>query len=194
MSRASLRGEQDELRTRMRAAGMSHDEIAVEFARRYRYRPRAAHRHARGWTQTQAANHINAHAARAGLDPAGAAPMTGPKLSEVENWPLPNNRRRPTPSSSPCSPRSMTPAFTTSSTSTTVNTYPQLICSSSAAPIAPASTFIAICRYLVCLPTAGFRSSRASWLHARRLRRISGCHGRRSGLGHRCSAKPQARR
>ncbi|WP_241883011.1 helix-turn-helix transcriptional regulator [Frankia sp. KB5] len=81
----------------MRAGGMSHDEIAVEFARRYHYRPRAAHRHARGWTQDQAADHINAHAARSGLDPDGTAPMTSPKLSEVENWPLPNNRRRPTP-------------------------------------------------------------------------------------------------
>ncbi|MCK9903566.1 hypothetical protein MXD63_26385 [Frankia sp. Cpl3] len=97
MTRASQRSEQDELRTRMRAVGMSHDEIAVEFARRYKLRPRAAHRHARGWTQTQAANHINAHSAHAGLDPDGAAPMTGPKLSELENWPLPNNRRRPTP-------------------------------------------------------------------------------------------------
>ncbi|ONH51356.1 hypothetical protein CcI49_36025 [Frankia sp. CcI49] len=76
---------------------MSHDEIAVEFARRYQLRPRAAYRVAHGWTQTQAANHINAHAARAGLDPDGAAPMTGPKLSELENWPLPKNRRRPTP-------------------------------------------------------------------------------------------------
>jgi transcriptional regulator with XRE-family HTH domain len=97
MSRASLRVEQDELRARMRAVGMSHDEIAVEFARRYNYRPRAAHRVAHGWTQAQAANRINAHAARAGLDPQGAAPMTAPRLSELENWPLPNNRRRPTP-------------------------------------------------------------------------------------------------
>ena len=97
MSRPSLRVEQDELRARMRAVGMSHDEIAVEFARRYKLRPRAAHRHARGWTQAQAANHINAHAARVGLDPQGAAPMTAPRLSELENWPLPNNRRRPTP-------------------------------------------------------------------------------------------------
>jgi hypothetical protein len=81
----------------MRAVGMSHDEIATEFARRYNYRPRAAHRHARGWTQWQAADHINAYAAHAGLDPHGAAPMTGPKLSEMENWPAPNIRRRPTP-------------------------------------------------------------------------------------------------
>ncbi|ETA01232.1 hypothetical protein CcI156_17720 [Frankia sp. CcI156] len=97
MTRPSLRAEQDELRTRMRAAGMSHDEIAVEFARRYKLRPRAAHRIAHGWTQAQAANHINAHAARTGLDPHGTAPMTTPRLSELENWPLPNNRRRPTP-------------------------------------------------------------------------------------------------
>ncbi|ABW12056.1 hypothetical protein Franean1_2626 [Parafrankia sp. EAN1pec] len=97
MSRSSLRAEQDELRARMRAVGMSHDEIAIEFARRYHYRPRAAHRVAHGWTQQQAANHINAHAARTGLDPRGTAPMTAPRLSELENWPLPNNRRRPTP-------------------------------------------------------------------------------------------------
>ncbi|WP_239312306.1 hypothetical protein, partial [Frankia sp. Cj3] len=97
MTRPSLRVEQAELRARMRTAGMSHDEIAVEFARRYQLRPRAAYRVAHGWTQTQAANHINAHAARTGLDPHGAATMTGPRLSELENWPLPNNRRRPTP-------------------------------------------------------------------------------------------------
>ncbi|WP_442856423.1 hypothetical protein [Frankia sp. CcI6] len=80
----------------MRAVGMSHDEIAIEFARRYHYRPRAAHRIAHGWTQQQAAGRINAHAARTGLDPHGKAPMTGPRLSELENWPLPL-RRRPTP-------------------------------------------------------------------------------------------------
>nr|WP_256789618.1 hypothetical protein [Frankia sp. AvcI1] len=96
-TRPSLRVEQAELRARMRTAGMSHDEIAVEFARRYQLRPRTAYRVAHGWTQTQAANHINAHAARTGLDPSGAATMTGPRLSELENWPLPNNRRRPTP-------------------------------------------------------------------------------------------------
>ncbi len=98
MSRSSQRVvEQDELRARMRAVGMSHDEIAIEFARRYRLRPRTAHRVAHGWTQQQAAGHLNAHAARIGLDSNGAAPtMTSPKLSELENWPLPD-RRRPTP-------------------------------------------------------------------------------------------------
>ncbi|WP_239311574.1 helix-turn-helix transcriptional regulator [Frankia sp. Cj3] len=96
MNRPSQRVEQDELRTRMHATGMSHHEIAIEFARRYRLRPRAAYRVAHGWTQQQAADRINAHAVRAGLDPEGAAPMTAPRLSEVENWPHPA-RRRPTP-------------------------------------------------------------------------------------------------
>ncbi len=80
----------------MHAAGMNHDEIAAEFARRYRLRPRVAHRYAHGWTQQQAADRINAHAARTGLDPDGAATMTAPWLSELESWPLPP-RRRPTP-------------------------------------------------------------------------------------------------
>jgi hypothetical protein len=66
----------------MRDLGMSHDEIAIEFARRYKYRPRAAHRVAHGWTQQQAVDHINAHAARTGLDPDGAATRTAPWLSE----------------------------------------------------------------------------------------------------------------
>jgi hypothetical protein len=96
MSRVAQRVEQDELRARMRAVGMSHDEIAVEFTRRYRLRPRAAYRVARGWTQQQAADHINAYAARVGLDPHGSAPMTAPRLCELENWPRPA-RRRPTP-------------------------------------------------------------------------------------------------
>jgi NAD(P)-dependent dehydrogenase (short-subunit alcohol dehydrogenase family) len=60
----------------MRDLGMTHEEIAVEFARRCRLRPRAAHRLAHGWTQQQAADRVNAHAARTGLDPDGAATMT----------------------------------------------------------------------------------------------------------------------
>ncbi|WP_242606693.1 hypothetical protein [Protofrankia symbiont of Coriaria ruscifolia] len=94
MGRPGQRIEQDELRARMRAVGMSHDEIAIEFARRYKYRPRAAHRVAHGWTQQQAVDHINTHAARIGLD--GAATRTAPWLSELENWPFPL-RRRPAP-------------------------------------------------------------------------------------------------
>ncbi|WP_369809390.1 hypothetical protein [Frankia sp. QA3] len=96
MGKPGLRAEQNELRARMRTAGMTHEEIAVEFGRRFRLRPRVAHRIAHGWTQTQAAIRINAHAARVGLDPNGTATMTAPRLSEVENWPVPP-RRRPTP-------------------------------------------------------------------------------------------------
>ncbi|MCM3883076.1 hypothetical protein [Frankia sp. R82] len=91
--KASLRAEQDDLRSRMRDRGRTHQEIAVEFARRYRYRPRAAHRHAFGWTLTQAADRINAYAAEHGLDPAGKAPMSEPKLSELENFPRSRVRR-----------------------------------------------------------------------------------------------------
>jgi hypothetical protein len=45
-AKSSLRAEQRALREKMRALGMSHRQIAVEFARRYRLRPRAAWRHA----------------------------------------------------------------------------------------------------------------------------------------------------
>ncbi|WP_322747956.1 MULTISPECIES: hypothetical protein [unclassified Frankia] len=96
MARPGLKAEQDELRARMRRAGMTHGEIAVEFARRYRLRPRAAYRVAHGWTQQQAATQINAHAARIGLDPDGTAVVTAPRLCELEHWPLPL-RRRPSP-------------------------------------------------------------------------------------------------
>jgi hypothetical protein len=98
--RASLKAEQDELRERMRTLGLGYCEIAGEFARRYRLRPRAAWRVAYGWTLKQAADHINAHAADAGLDSGGTASMTGPHLCEYEQWPglgtVPTGRK-PTP-------------------------------------------------------------------------------------------------
>ena len=100
-AKTSLRAEQRALREQMRALGLSHRQIAVEFARRYRLRPRAAWRHAYGWSQTEAAGRISDYAARAGLDPGGATvAMTAPHLSEYENWPAPGARpagRRPTP-------------------------------------------------------------------------------------------------
>ncbi|MCL9760157.1 transposase [Frankia sp. AiPa1] len=80
----------------MREFGMSHDEIAGEFGRRFRFRPRAAFRHAFGWTLQEAADAINAQAASLGLDPDGRASMTGPRLSELESWPA-SGARRPTP-------------------------------------------------------------------------------------------------
>lgn len=81
--------------------GLSHRQIAFEFGRRYGLRPRAAWRHACGWSLTEAAEQINAYAARAGLMPRGnTVAMTGPHLCETENWPGPGTKpagRRPTP-------------------------------------------------------------------------------------------------
>jgi hypothetical protein len=100
-AKTSLRAEQRTLREKMRALGMSHRQIAVEFARRYRLRPRAAWRHAYGWSQTEAAEQISTSAAHAGLSPDGTTvTMTGPHLCEYENWPGEGPGpagRRPTP-------------------------------------------------------------------------------------------------
>jgi hypothetical protein len=100
-AKTSLRGEQRALRERMRALGLSRRQIAVEFVRGYRLRPRAAWRHAYGWSLKEAAERISDYAARFGLDPDGATvAMTAPHLSEYENWPGPGTTpagRRPTP-------------------------------------------------------------------------------------------------
>ncbi len=96
MGKSSVRAEQDDLRDRMRSAGMTYGEIATEFARRYRLRPRAAFRHAHGWTLQRASDRINANAADLGIDQDGRASMTAPLLCELEHWPYPD-RRRPTP-------------------------------------------------------------------------------------------------
>ena len=100
-AKTSLRAEQRILREKMRGLGMSHRQIAVEFTRRYGLRPRAAWRHAYGWSQTEAAEQISTYAAHAGVSPDGATvTMTGPHLCEYENWPgdgpVPAGRR-PTP-------------------------------------------------------------------------------------------------
>ena len=100
-AKSSLRAEQRALRERMRALGLDHQQIAVEFARRYSLRPRAAWRHALGWSLKEAAEHINAYAANAGLRPDGATvAMTGPHLCEYEAHPgygTEPTGRRPTP-------------------------------------------------------------------------------------------------
>ncbi|HEV2378075.1 MAG TPA: hypothetical protein VGS19_38665 [Streptosporangiaceae bacterium] len=99
-ARVGLRAEQVALRERMRALGLGYEQIAQEFARRYRLRPRAAWRLAYGWSLSQAADQINATAAALGLDRHGRAAMTGAHLSEYEQWPGPGERlsgRKPTP-------------------------------------------------------------------------------------------------
>ena len=100
-AKTSLRKEKRELREKMRAMGLDYRDIAAEFARRYRLRPRAAWREAYGWSLREtAAQDQRVHAATIGLDPGGFARMTAPHLCEHENWPGPGPQpsgRRPTP-------------------------------------------------------------------------------------------------
>jgi hypothetical protein len=87
-AKTSQRAEQRALREEMRGLGMSRRQVAVEFARRYQLRPRAAWRHAHGWSLTEAAKQVNAYAAGTGLDDGGATvAMTAAHLCEHENWP-----------------------------------------------------------------------------------------------------------
>jgi hypothetical protein len=86
-AKTSLRREKRELRDKMRAMGLGYRDIAAEFARRYRLRPRAAWREAYGWSQQEAAARINGFTGETGLDPGGFAGMTGPHLCEHESWP-----------------------------------------------------------------------------------------------------------
>ncbi len=98
--RITIPAEKRALRDKMRALGLGHREIAAEFARRYRLRPRAAWREAHGWSLREAAAQINAYTGTVGLDPGGISSMTAPHLCEHENWPGPGPQpsgRRPSP-------------------------------------------------------------------------------------------------
>jgi hypothetical protein len=98
--RITLPAEKRALREKMRALGLGHREIAAEFARRYRLRPRAAWREAHDWSLREAAAQINAYTGTVGLDPGGISSMTAPHLCEHENWPGPGPQpsgRRPSP-------------------------------------------------------------------------------------------------
>src|SRR5712691_2958014 len=99
-AKTSLRAEQRAVREKMRELGMSHRQIAVEFARRYRLRSRAAWRNAYGWSLTEAAEQISGYAARVGLNDGATVAMTSAHLCEYENWPGEASQptgRRPTP-------------------------------------------------------------------------------------------------
>jgi len=83
-----------------RAMGLDYRDIAAEFARRYRLRPRAAWREAFGWSLQETADRINEFRGDIGLDPGGFAGMTASHLCEYENWPghgTEPSGRRPTP-------------------------------------------------------------------------------------------------
>jgi tetratricopeptide (TPR) repeat protein len=99
-AKTSLRKEKRGLREKMRAMGLDYRDIAAEFARRYRLRPRAAWREAFGWSLQEAADRINEFRGDIGLDPGGFAGMTASHLCEHENWPghgAELSGRRPTP-------------------------------------------------------------------------------------------------
>ncbi len=99
-ARTSVRGEKRRLREQMRAEGLDYRQIATEFARVYKLRPRAAWREAYGWSLQEAAAKINAYRGNTGLDPAGLSGMTAPHLCEHENWPGYGNSpagRKPSP-------------------------------------------------------------------------------------------------
>ncbi len=86
-AKTSLRGEKRKLREQMRAEGLDYRQIAAEFSRLYRLRPRAAWRDAYGWSLQETADKINVHRGDIGLDPAGLSGMTAAHLCEHENWP-----------------------------------------------------------------------------------------------------------
>ncbi|MDQ2815356.1 MAG: hypothetical protein M3Z75_26810 [Actinomycetota bacterium] len=99
-AKTSERREKRLLREQMRSLGLGYRDIAAEFARRYRLRPRAAWREAYGWSLQDTADRINEFRGNTGLDPGGIASMTAPHLSEYENWPGHGPEptgRRPTP-------------------------------------------------------------------------------------------------
>jgi hypothetical protein len=93
-AKTSERRDKRLLREQMRSMGLGYRDIAAEFARRYRLRPRAAWREAYGWSLQDTADRINEFRGYTGLDPGGIAAMTAPHLSEYENWP----GHRPEPS------------------------------------------------------------------------------------------------
>jgi transcriptional regulator with XRE-family HTH domain len=86
-AKTSLRKEKQELRERTRSTGLGYRQIAAEFTRAYRLRPRSAWREAYGWSLAEAADRINAYRGNTGLDPGGFSGMTGAHLCEHENWP-----------------------------------------------------------------------------------------------------------
>jgi len=99
-AKTSERREKRLLREQMRSMGLGYRDIAAEFSRRYRLRPRAAWREAYGWSLQDTADRINEFRGNTGLDPGGIAAMTAPHLSEYETWPghRPEpSGRRPTP-------------------------------------------------------------------------------------------------
>ena len=67
-AKTSERRDRRLLREQMRSMGLGYRDIAAEFARRYRLRPRAAWREAYGWSLQDAADRINTFRGRVGME------------------------------------------------------------------------------------------------------------------------------
>jgi hypothetical protein len=78
-AKTSERREKRLLREQMRSMGLGYRDIAAEFARRYKMRPRGAWREAYGWSLQDTADRINEFRGDTGLDPGGLAAMTAPR-------------------------------------------------------------------------------------------------------------------
>lgn len=74
--------QRDDLRRELLAERCTPEQIATEMTRRWGYRPRAALRHAYGWTQEEVAARYNQTTG----DP--NAPMTAKRISDFEAWPV----------------------------------------------------------------------------------------------------------
>jgi hypothetical protein len=79
---ASPDNERESLRQQMRSMGLGVDEIAIEFSRRYRLRPREAYRVARGLTRQEAVDSFNGHVVNG--DPRKQIRLTVEELSRYE--------------------------------------------------------------------------------------------------------------
>jgi hypothetical protein len=77
------------MRREMLAAACTPHDIAVEMRARWGFRAREAWRHAHGWSQQEAADHINA----TGHGTADTVSADASLVGKWEKWPLPGGRR-----------------------------------------------------------------------------------------------------
>lgn len=95
--KSGSREDRSALRRRLLESGGTLDEVAAEMKQRWRFRPRAAYRHANGWSQQEAAVRFMAVAGRLRTERAAMPPptMVGTRIGEYERWP--DGGRRPSP-------------------------------------------------------------------------------------------------
>jgi hypothetical protein len=82
MAKSVTKAEREQLRRAMAEASVDMATIAGEMQRRFGFRPRESCRHARGWSQDEAAHAYNL------AEGSGSAPMTGTRISAYECWPF----------------------------------------------------------------------------------------------------------